>query len=166
MFLWFVLFSSAIALPDVTHLPDVHRQSVLCAKRIVAQYFDRQYPTAITYPRDTYKEKYTRDLKASSDRDILISDIIKELIYELFRDSVVWYVKRDYEFVRMESDLAMHFNVVLSDYDGYLNKIVNELFSMVMSYAMKNNLGNKTKLIVIFPTIYNCHKQEFLNLVF
>ena len=124
MLLCMVLFSSVIALPDVTHLPDVHRQSVLCAKRIVAQYFDQQYSTAITYPRDTYKNKYTRDLKIPSARDILISDIIiKKLTYAFFRDAVVWYVETGREYLGFGSDIPLNFIMVLSDYNGDWYKI-------------------------------------------
>ena len=137
---------------------------MLCAKRIVAQYFEDQYSTAIIYPRDTYKNKYTRDLKIPSDRDILISDIIiKEFTYELFRDAAVWYVENVFEFLRIKSDLPMHFIVVLSNYDGDLHKIVQELMSMIQLFLHINNFGNRTKLIVLFPTIGGGYKQEFLN---
>ena len=167
MFLCLVLFSSVIALPDATHLPDVYRQSVLCAKRIVAQYFEDQYPTAITYPRETYKNKYTRNLKIPSDRDILISDtIIKELTYELFRDAVVWYVENDSEFLGSHTELPMHFIVILSHYDGDFLLIMHEFCNMISLFMHINNFGNRTKLIIIFPAINGVYKQKILNTLF
>ena len=167
MLLCMVLFSSVIALPDVTHLPDVHRQSVLCAKRIVAQYFEQQYPTAITYPRDSYKNKYTRALKIPSDRDILISDIIiKEFTYELFRDAAVWYVEYHDALRLFEPGLPMHFIMVLSDYDGDIYKVFQEFYSMILLFLQRNNLGHKPKLIVILPKIIVIKRENVLNIFF
>ena len=141
---------------------------MLCAKRIVAQYFEDQYSTAIIYPRDTYKNKYTRDLKIPSYRDILISDIIiKELTYELFRDAVVWYMEEDeVNVIGIGTELSLQFIVVLSDYAGDIRKTVQEFGNSVLIYLNKNNLRHRAKLIIFIPTMREVDRENFYTNAF
>ena len=88
--LYLALVIIVTTLPDHSHLPDVYRQAVLCAKRIATQYFDEDYPVAVIYPNDTYIGNPVRNLNISRDHGILVSDIIvNELTYGIFQPGIV-----------------------------------------------------------------------------
>ena len=82
---------------DLEHLPEEHRQTLQCVKRIAIQYFDPTFSIAISDPRKTHKSNATRRFtNISMDYDVWVSDIIiKELTYGMLWPVLNWYANND-----------------------------------------------------------------------
>ena len=166
--IYFTFVITVIALPDVSHLPDVYRQAVLCAKRIASQYFEEEYPVAVIYPDDTYIDNTLHKLNISHDRGILVSDIIiKELTSGISRPGIVWYMKESNNGDVINSVAHVkpcNFIIIFSSNDDMKHKYL-QLPGLAILYHFQSLLGNRAKVIITVPKMKRSLKTEFYKLL-
>ena len=160
-------FQVVFGLLDIKLLPDVHFRSVQCVKSIVNQYFEDNYPIAITDPRNTSVSNTARTLSNIAVEPVSVSDvIIHELTCGTSRPGMVWYRRggKLFDLVRtVPFDYPLNFIVVLSDYNGDLTSLLLELIEALTLYFQEKHLGNQGKVIVACPEIPTYYKKEFFN---